>query len=94
MAYYGRWGKGKYRAPTKAYVDHESISGTTCVYCGLPGTTRDHIPAIARAYETPDVPHICVRACERCNQLLGDKGGLSVEERQSFIRHKLGLSPG
>lgn len=83
-------GRGRaYIAPRKKYVDHESLRGHLCIYCGNPGYTRDHIPSITVAHQTPDVPHIIVRACERCNQLLG-KIGITLAERQEHIRAELG----
>lgn len=66
-------------------------SGESCVYCGIPADTYDHVPALSVVQASPDRDSLScylVPACRECNSLLGTQG-LTVLERRSIVKRKL-----
>jgi hypothetical protein len=59
----------------------EALAGMSCVYCGDPAQTLDHI--VPRSKGGPDEPSNLVPACRRCN---GAKSAMSLEEWATALR--------
>lgn len=66
------------------YVNHVSIAGDRCFYCGGYGDQVDHFPPISQIKNlTLSSPHgFRIRACLRCNWNLSDSVQSSIEERK------------
>ena len=66
-------------------------SGDSCVYCGVPADTYDHVPALAIVQASSDKDSFScylVPACRECNSLLGTQG-LTVTDRRVIVKKKL-----
>ena len=65
---------------------------TPCYYCGLPGTTVDHVPPISFRSRLRDFglagryPEYEVHACHECNCALGAKPLFSLGERKRYVK--------
>lgn len=63
-----------------AWIHHY---GETCVYCGQPADTKDHVPPQIYA-ESGD----CYPACMECNRTLGTNPNVNLAERKKFLLKK------
>jgi 5-methylcytosine-specific restriction endonuclease McrA len=77
-----RW----FRAQRIAYPDY------VCVYCGLPGYTKDHLLPVTFTGKALRKYVAVVPACQECNSAIGGACGQRIGERREeakrHIRHK------
>jgi hypothetical protein len=68
---------------TMRYGDHlrKRISGTFCVYCGVPATETEHFPPASTGSYGWLLP-----ACRECNQIAGDRHPYDFEARCNFVK--------
>ena len=59
---------------------HPSLRGYTCVYCGRPAGTKDHVPS--KAFSNPVW---LVRACAQCNRTLGTFPSAHLTDRAQHL---------
>ena len=60
-----------------------------CTYCGRTASTVDHVPPVSVSYAyNPEVPHVKVPACRKCNSFLGDRELYTIAERCRFLRDR------
>ena len=67
----------------------------TCIYCGFPGETEDHIPPVSWAYcfgadhfTERGIQFLKVPACLECNVFLGDKELFTIRHRtEELLAH-------
>lgn len=61
----------------------------SCVYCGEPADTRDHVPPLCISPNNRKT----YPACRRCNcSILGNRAIPTLEERQRYVFQRLGLT--
>lgn len=68
---------------------HPSLEEYFCVYCDQRTTGEDHVPAKS-SYSIGIGDFIVVRACNRCNSLIGNKDLPTLKSRITFLR-QLGI---
>lgn len=80
---------------TETYVLTRDESGLVlCTYCGLVGSTQDHVPPRAIRQSLIPGDHYAgfwgiVSACQECNSSLSDRPLLTIDARKTFIRNRL-----
>jgi hypothetical protein len=65
-----------FRAQRIAYPDY------VCIYCGMPGYTKDHLLPVTMTGESQRKFVAVVPACKECNSAIGDRVGHRVTERR------------
>lgn len=66
---------------------HPAYPFGVCVYCGLPGDTRDHILPRTWTGDSDRTRVVTVPACRECNSAIGDTFAPTVAERRE-IAHR------
>lgn len=71
------------------YIKYNPGWGDECIYCGLDGFTKDHVPSVFISYAYhPDVPHIIVPCCRHCNSILGAADLNTLPERAAYLTER------
>lgn len=61
-----------------------------CVYCWLPASVGDHVPALAQAFRhDASAPHVVYPACAVCNQALSAIEPVCLKARAEWLRPRL-----
>lgn len=71
------------------YKDEHSVS---CVYCGAPASTWDHVPpldAADRLGSNRFLKLVRYRACGQCDGWLGNRPFYDLENRRKWVKRKL-----
>lgn len=84
-----------YKTYNSLYTRHYIEEGYVCIYCNSPAETLDHSPPLSwiepfgvSAFRKASIPLVTVPCCKECNNLLGDRKLLTVEERLEYLEKK------
>ena len=69
----------------ESYKRHESLKKYQCYYCNSAADTADHVPALSIVESYPDYDRIFVRCCSLCNNILNNRGLLTLETRCEYL---------
>jgi len=66
------------------YKCHPSLDYYICIYCEMPGDSRDHVPP--KCLVNGEHDKWIVRACRSCNNKLGRKPIYTIEDRREYLK--------
>lgn len=68
---------------------HLNYPNGVCVYCGLPGYTKDHIEPKTWSGEAVRSFVVTVPSCGECNQFISDSFAPTISERREIAQAKI-----
>lgn len=70
--------------PTKLHYPYG-----VCIYCGLPGWTKDHLLPRSWTGDSARKSVVTVPACGECNSLIGDSFAATIRDRRDIAQSRL-----